>query len=58
MQTTPILTQAKSGEAFETMVAKQWFGAKVANLRAVGAAQNKVPVLYGKNRPALARHQF
>ncbi len=39
-QTTPILTQAKSGKAFETMVAKQWLGAKVANLRTVGTAPN------------------
>jgi hypothetical protein len=31
---------------------------KVANLRAVGAAQEQLPVLYGKNRPALARHEF
>jgi hypothetical protein len=58
VRTTPILTQAKLGKAFETMVAKQWLGMKVANLWAVGAAPNKVPVLYEKNRPALARHKF
>jgi hypothetical protein len=57
-QTTLILTQAKSGKAFKILIAKQWLGAKVANLWAVGAAQNKVPVLYGKNRSALTRHKF
>jgi hypothetical protein len=40
VQTTSILTQAKLGEAFETMVPKQWLGAKVANLQAVGTARN------------------
>jgi hypothetical protein len=42
---TPILTQTKSGEAFETIMAKQWLGAKVANLRTGGAAWKQVPVL-------------
>jgi hypothetical protein len=31
-QKTPILTQTKSGEALETIIAKQLLGAKVANL--------------------------
>ncbi len=30
---TPILTQMKSGEAFETIMQNNWLGAKVANLR-------------------------
>ena len=55
---TPILTQTKSGEAFETNKAKRWLGAKVANLRTGGAARKQVPVLYGNDRPALARHEF
>ncbi len=57
-QKTPILTQTKSGEAFETITAKQWLGAKVANLQTGGAAWKQVPVLYGNDRPALARHEF
>jgi hypothetical protein len=57
-QKTLILTQTKSGEAFETFLAKQWLGAKVANLWTGGAAQKQVPVLYGKDRPALACHEF
>jgi hypothetical protein len=57
-QKTLILTQTKSGEAFETIIAKQWLGAKVADLRTGGAARKKVPVLYGNDRPALARHEF
>ncbi len=48
----------KSGEAFETIIAKQWLGAKVANLWTGGAAWKQVPVLYGNDRPALARHKF
>jgi hypothetical protein len=58
---TLILTQTKSGEAFETfetIIAKQWLGAKVADLRTGGAARKQVPVLYGNDRPALARHEF
>jgi hypothetical protein len=57
-QQTPILTQTKSGEAFETILAKRWLGVKVANLGTGGAAQKQVPVLYGNDRPALARHKF
>jgi hypothetical protein len=57
-QKTPILIQTKSGKAFETIIAKQWLGAKVANLRTGGAAQKQVPVLYGNDRPALTRHKF
>ncbi len=55
---TLILTQTKSGEAFKTTIAKQWLGAKVANLQTGGAARKQVPVLYGNDRPALARHKF
>jgi hypothetical protein len=58
VQQTPILTQTKSGKAFETILAKQWLGAKVANLWTGGAAWKQVPVLYGNDRPALARHEF
>jgi hypothetical protein len=43
-QKTPILTQTKLGEAFETIIAKQWLGAKVANLRTGGAARKQVQV--------------
>ncbi len=55
---TPILTQTKSGEAFETNLAKRWLGAKVANLWTGGAARKQVPVLYGNDRPALVCHEF
>jgi hypothetical protein len=57
-QKTPILTQTKSGKAFKTIIAKQWLGAKVANLWTGGAAWKQVLVLYGNDRPALARHKF
>jgi hypothetical protein len=58
-QKTPILTQTKLGnEAFETIRAKQWLGAKVANLWTGGAAWKQVPVLYRNDRLALARHEF
>ncbi len=57
-QKTPILTQTKSSKAFETIIAKQWLGVKVANLRTGDAARKQVPVLYGNDRPALARHKF
>jgi hypothetical protein len=55
---TPILTQTKSGEAFKTIIAKQWLGAKVANLWTGGTARKQVPVLYGNDRPTLTRHGF
>ena len=58
VQKTLILTQTKSGKAFETIIAKQWLGVKVADLRTGGAARKQVPVLYGNDRPALARHKF
>jgi hypothetical protein len=35
-----------------------WLGAKVANLWTGGAAWKQVLVLYGNDRPALARHEF
>jgi hypothetical protein len=57
-QKTLILTQTKSGEAFETIIAKRWLGAKVANLWTGGAAWKQVPVLYGNDRPAFTRHKF
>ncbi len=57
-QKTLILTQTKSGKAFETIIAKQWLGAKVADLQTGGAAWKQVPVLYGNDGPALARHKF
>jgi hypothetical protein len=55
---TLILTQTKSGKAFETIIARQWLGAKVADLWTGGAARKQVPVLYRNDRPALARHEF
>ncbi len=55
---TPMLTQTKLGKAFKTIIAKQWLGAKIANLRTGGTAQKQVPVLYGNDRPALARKQI
>ncbi len=57
-QKTPILIQTKLGEAFETNLQNNWLGAKVANLWTGGAARKQVPVLYGNDRPALARHKF
>jgi hypothetical protein len=57
-QKTLILTKTKSGEAFETIIAKQWLSAKVANLWTGGTARKQVPVLYGNDRPALACHEF
>ncbi len=57
-QKTPILTQTKSGEAFKTNYRNNWLGAKVANLWIGGAAWKQVPVLYGNDRRALARHKF
>jgi hypothetical protein len=55
---TPILTQTKSDKAFVSIIAKQWLGAKVANLWTGGAARKQVLVLYGNDRLALACHEF
>jgi hypothetical protein len=57
-QKTPILTQMKSGKAFEKNEQNNWLGAQVANLQTGGAAWKQVPVLYGNDRPALTRHKF